>query len=324
MSDHNPNAGDKNNTPNPIADLEARLAEIEAGFLDPYAFSSRTLIQATFPHSARAGKEITLKNGAMTVTMYSPNGLPHGVYPRLIMCWLTREAIRRRDLPVEEARTIPLGGSLSQFMRDVGIKSASGGKNGTITALRKQLKSLFSTFISIKVEDHEYRDGKQVAFDQLDNTLIAESALLWWDPKQPEQLSMQNSSVTLTAAFYRELTCSAVPLDVNVLRQIRRSPLAIDIYCWLTYRLSYHRGFTVVTWEQLRQQFGAGYPDTVRGRSNWRLKVAGALERVLEVWPEASVTVTANGVMLKPGSPSVPVRVQEEIKKRYGLGENPF
>ena len=70
--------------------LEARLAEIEAGILDPYAFTSRTLIQATFPHSAKAGEKIVLVNGNMRVTMFSPNGLPYGVYPRLIMCWLTR------------------------------------------------------------------------------------------------------------------------------------------------------------------------------------------------------------------------------------------
>lgn len=305
-------------------ELQSRLSEIEAGILDPYAFSSRTLIQATFPHSAKAGDKIVLYNGAMKVTMMSPNGLPYGVYPRLLMCWLTREAIRRRDLPIHEARTIPLGGSLSTFMREVGINSVSGGRNGTITALRKQLKSLFSTFISIEVEDHQYRDGKQIAFDQLDNTLIAESAMLWWDPKHPDQLSMQDSSVTLTESFYRELTCSAVPLDVNVLRQIRRSPLAIDIYCWLTYRLSYHRGISVVTWDQLRRQFGAGYPDTVRGRSNWKLKVTSALDKVLEAWPDASVQATGNGLMLKPGAPSVPGKVQEEIKKRYGLEENLF
>lgn len=307
-----------------IAALEQRLAEIEAGVLDPYAFSSRTLIQATFPHSSKAGKEITLKNGAMTVTMYSPHGLPHGVYPRLIMCWLTREAIRRRDLPIDEARVIPLGSSLSEFMRDVGIGAASGGKTGNIANLRKQLKSLFATFISIEVEDHEWRDKRQVAFDQIDNTLIAESALLWWDPKDPDQLSVQDSSVTLTAAFYRELTCSAVPLDVRVLKQIRRSPLAIDIYCWLTYRLSYHQGITVVTWDQLRQQLGAGYPGTTRGKLDFKRNLKLALGKVVDAWPEASVEPTVHGLMLKPGGPSVPRRVQDEIKKRYGLDESPF
>lgn len=319
MDNHSPAPNDDS-----IADLEARLAEIEAGILNPYAFSSRTLIQATFPHSSKAGKEIVLKNGAMTVTMYSPHGLPHGVYPRLIMCWLTREAIRRRDLPIQEARTIPLGGSLSEFMREVGIKTASGGKNGNITSLRKQLKSLFSTFVSIHVEGHENRDRQQVAFDQLENTLIAESAMLWWDPKHPDQLGVQDSTVTLTEAFYRELTCSAVPLDVNVLRRVRRSPMAIDVYCWLTYRLSYHRGITVVTWDQLRQQFGAGYPDTTRGKLDFKRNLKIALGKVLDAWPEAAVEPTVNGLMLKTGDPSVPRRVQEEIKKRYKLGENLF
>lgn len=49
-----------------------------------------------------------------------------------------------------------------------------------------------------------------------------------------------------------------------------------------------------------------------------------ALSKVLDAWSEAAVEPAANGLMLKTGDPSVPRRVQEEIKKRYKLGENPF
>lgn len=308
-----------------IAELEARLAEIQAGNLDPYAFTSRTLIQATFPHSSRSGKEVVLINGDMKVTMYSPTGLPYGTYPRLIMCWLTREAIRRKHLPLQEARVIPLGNSLSQFLREIGNKTVGGGPDGNVTRLRKQMKALFSTFISIEVTGTERSDGASFAFQQVDNTLVAESAMLWWDPKRPEQMGLQESSVTLTPGFYHELTRSAVPLDTAILRQIRRSPLAIDIYCWLTYRLSYHKGITVVTWDQLRQQFGAGYADTKQGKRDFKKKVVTALDKVLEAWPAATVTVADNGLMLRPGEPSVPKKVQEEITKHYNNnGDSPF
>ena len=311
-----------NTRPTAREELEARLEEIEAAnhLLDPYAFSSRTLIQTTFPHSSKAGDKLVLKNGALTVTMISPNGLPYGVYPRLIMCWLTREALRRRDLPEDEARTIPLGSSLADFMRDVGITGRSGGRTGNITSLRKQLRSLFTTMITAEVVDHESRDKHQIVFDQMQNTLIAESSMLWWDTRNPEQLSLQDSSVTLTAGFYRELTCSAVPLDVAILREIRRSPMAIDLYCWMTYRASYQRGITVVTWDQLRRQFGAGYQETPQGKRDFKKKLLEALEKVVVAWPEAAVDVTENGLMLRPGAPSVPRRVHQEITKRYATG----
>ena len=312
MDDHSTHPTGDN--PDATAELETLLAEIEAGTaLDPFTFTSRTLIQATFPHSARAGREIVLHNGNMTVTMYAPTGLPYGVYPRLIMCWLTREALRRKHLPINEARTIPLGSSLSQFLREIGSTGASGGKTGNIGRVKTQLKALFSTFISIEVRGVE----NDLAFEQIDNTLVAESSMLWWDPKHPDQLGLQESTVTLTEDFYRELTRSAVPLDNNILREVKRSPIAIDLYCWLTYRLSYHRGITVVTWDQLRQQFGAGYADTAQGKRDFKKRILAALGKILEVWPAATVTVAENGLMLRPGQPSVPKKVQEQLRERY-------
>lgn len=306
------------------ASLQQRLAEIEAGCIDPYTFTSRTLIQATLPHSSKAGDRITLINGNMQVSMYSPEGLPYGTYPRMIMCWLTREAIRRKSLPIHEARTIPLGSSLSQFMREVGMQNASGGKDGNIARLRKQLAALFSTFISIKTTGTDDIEDMPRSFQQIDNTIIAESAIMWWDPKHPDQLGLQNSTVTLSEGFFRELVGSAVPLDTSMLRAIRRSPMAIDMYCWLTYRLSYHTGVTVVTWDQLRQQFGAGYPDTSRGKLDFKRNIRLAFDRVVDAWPEASAEVTPNGIMLKTGQPSVPKKVENKLRKHYGIDENPF
>lgn len=303
----------------PIAAIEVRLAEIEAGILDPHAFTSRTLIQTTFPHSARAGKELTLTNGDVTVTMYSRHGLPYGTYPRLLMMWLTREAIRRRDLPIEEARVIPLSGSLSSFMRDVGIKTTSGGKRGTITTLRKQMKSLFSTVIGRDFDGYAHDRG----LVDLDNELIAESAHIWWDP-QPEDEIEFGGHITLSEAFYRDLISAIVPLDAAIVGKLRRSALALDMYTWLTYRMSYLRRITVVTWDQLRGQLGVGYPDTPQGRQDFKKKIRAALARVVEAWPDVTASVTTNGIMLKPGSPSVSPRVGEEIDRRSAEGPAPF
>lgn len=322
MTDHTPTSGDLSNT-DADKELQARLAEIEAGLLNPYTFTSRTLIQATFPHSSKAGDKIVLVNGNMQVTMFSPDGLPYGVYPRLIMCWLTEQAIRRKDLPIDEARTIALGSSLSQFMREIGMQTASGGKDGNIARLRKQLAALFATFISVKMTGTCDREDMPRSFQQIDNTMIAESAMLWWDPKRPDQMGLQDSTVTLSEAFFRDLVGSAVPLDTSILRSIRRSPMAIDVYCWLTYRLSYHRYITVVTWDQLREQFGTGYPDTSRGRLDFKRNIKLAFGKVATAWPGVSAEITGNGIMLKAGSPSVPKKVQDALK-RYQVGDNPF
>jgi len=51
---------------------------------------------------------------------------------------------------------------------------------------------------------------------------------------------------------------------------LKKSPLALDVYCWLTYRLCYLKTKTEVPWPALRGQFGARYPDTQRGLINFK------------------------------------------------------
>lgn len=308
--------------PDPIADLEARLAEIESGLLDPLAFTSATLIQTTFPHSSRAGKELVLINGNRTVTMWCRHGLPHGTYPRLLMCWLTREALRRQTLPLDEARMIPLSGSLSSFLRELGIKHASGGEAGTITAVKAQMKRLFSTHIGV-----DFTDVKPTHGFGMEESKLVDKSHVWWDEQPDGQIDF-HGYITLSQEFYQDLVNNAVPLDARVLRELRRSPMALDIYSWLTYRVSYLRGITVIKWSQMRDQFGAGYPDTPRGIRNFRARFLDALDKVLAAWPTKTISVTANGIMLRPGPPSVPRRVNEEMRIQFAKhnddGENAF
>jgi len=49
-----------------------------------------------------------------------------------------------------------------------------------------------------------------------------------------------------------------VPIDLRVLK-VLRSPMALDIYCWLTYRNSYLRKPSRIPWGALAAQFGADY-----------------------------------------------------------------
>ena len=72
-------------------------------------------------------------------------------------------------------------------------------------------------------------------------TTLAHKHELWWSPRDPEQQPLWNSVVVLSADFYDEFVAHAVPIDLRALRALRGSPLALDIYSWLTYRMSYLR-----------------------------------------------------------------------------------
>lgn len=209
-------------------------------------FMARALTQATMPHKATPGHEFTRRNGLFTLSMISRShiGLPYGSYPRLLLVWLTTEAVRTK-CPV-----LKLGPSLSAFMAELGLVP-TGGRWGTITRLREQMKRLFSCTVSCDYTDQ--------GIDVERGYRITKEYRLWWDPKPPERLPLWKSTVTLSTDFFEEIIARPVPVDMRALKALKRSPMALDIYCWLTYRLSYLRQPTEIPWPALQMQFGADY-----------------------------------------------------------------
>jgi len=130
---------------------------------------------------------------------------------------------------------------------------------------------------------------------------------LWWRlagellPKRP----VWRPQVVLGQDFFEEITRSAVPVDLRAIRQLQRSPLAIDLYVWLTYRVSYLRKTTVIPWESLRAQFGADYS---RPR-DFRRNASTHLMKVIRVYPSVRIGQDDAGLRLYPSPPHVAQRV---------------
>lgn len=266
--------------------IEAEDAK-KAGAL---GFMARAMVQATMPHRKPAESFFERTNGRFTLTMMAPPkvGLPYGTVPRLLMAWLTTEAVRTKT------RQLVLGESLSGFMRQLGMVP-TGGRWGSITRLRTQSHRLFATSVSCL---YNSKGGSgEMGFR------VADQHMLWWDPKSPNQQDLFESSVTLSERFFEEIIRSPVPVDMRALRSLSRSPLALDIYTWLTYRLSYLRAPTIVPWPALQAQFGADYK---RAR-DFRAAFAEHLKAVLAVYRGARVEIAGQvGLTLKPSPPHIP------------------
>jgi hypothetical protein len=265
-------------------------------------FMARALTQATMPHKATPGNEFVRRNGCFTLVMMSPShvGLPYGSYPRLLLSWLTTEAVRTRS-PVLE-----FGPTLSGFMYELGLIPA-GGRWGTIHRLRDQMKRLFSSTVSCSYED--------AAQDAGENFRIAKKYRLWWDPKAPDQIPLWKSTVTLDPDFFKEIIDKPVPIDMRAIKALKRSPMALDIYCWLTYRMSYLHRPTEIPWPALQLQFGADYAANAQGVINFKWNFLKHLHSVLVVYPEAKVEEGERGLLLKPSKPHVarlPVMLQND------------
>lgn len=269
------------------------------------AYVARVLAQVTMPHSKQETHYFERSNGNVSISMLAPPkvGLPFGTYPRLVLAWMTTEAKLTRS-PVLE-----MGDSLSAFMRELGIVP-HGGRWGTITRLREQLNRLCKTTISWTTFDPEERTKT------LRNVAPVRAAKLWWDPKHPDQANLWQSVIQLDQEFYEALVHRSVPVDMRALKVLahERSPLALDIYTWLTYRMSYLETPTVVPWTALQAQFGGDFAR----KEDFKRKFLERLRLVQQLYPAARVRPSENrrrpGLILEPSPTHVPKLVKPKLK----------
>jgi hypothetical protein len=279
-----------------VSRLVDRALEIEwehAEHAGAMAYFARILVLATMPHSRPKTSQFQRTNGKFTMTMVAMNdavGLPYGSIPRLVLAWLSTEAVQTRS------RRVELGRSLSEFMRQLGMVP-TGGQRGDITRLRNQMNRLFAAAISCSYADED--DG----YDGRRSFLIADKIDLWWNPRRPDDQTLWESTVLLGEQFYQELIDHPVPLDMRALKALKQSPLALDIYAWLTYRMHALREPVVIPWAALEAQFGAAYGAT----RDFRVKFLRRLKDVLVVYPRARITeVPGQGLQLAPSLTSIP------------------
>ena len=251
-------------------------------------FMARAMVQATLPHRKVTGNEFSRTNGNYTLTILAPSaiGLPYGMIPRLLLAWLTTEAVKTQN------REIELGDSLSGFMRELGM-IPTGGRWGSVTRLKEQTKRLFGSTISAIYED---KQGFAVV-----NQPLADQAVFWWDG-HPNQTGFWKSSVTLSERFFREVIDRPIPIDMRAIKALKKSPMALDIYTWLTYRVSYLKSPVNIPWQVLAQQFGSDY---ARLR-DFKAAFLSEMKKVNTVYAGAKVDFSDTGLVVMPSLTHIP------------------
>jgi hypothetical protein len=254
-------------------------------------FMARAMVQATLPHRQVDGVVYKRSNGDFTLAITNTYaGIPYGTIPRLLLSWITTEAVRT------QSPELNLGDSLSGFMSELGMVP-TGGRWGSITRLKDQVTRLATSQILLSKDTESRAQIKNIhLFDELD---------LWWQPKTPEQPVLWQSTLTLNKSFYDEVTTSPVPIDMRALRALKASPMALDLYVWMTYRMSYLKKPVDIPWESLRKQLGAGYADTRSGRQGFRLSVIQALKKVELIYYDANFQLSEIGLLIRPSKTHV-------------------
>lgn len=253
------------------------------------AYMARSMVSATLPHSKSEKNIFQRQNGnyVLTMTANPMFGLPYGSTPRELLIWITTEAV------IKKSPELNLGTSFSAFLKKLEMRN-SGGKRGNTTRIRDQMMRLLTCSISCI-----YHDKKKGICDA-NQFHIGRSFQLWWNPIEINQKNFSpNSKIILSESFYDELVSSPIPINFTALKSLRKSPLQVDIYIWLTYKFSSLNQEMFITWSSLKHQFGCNYKN-VDGTHNFRRKFIEALKKVWLVYPEANVNPDQKGITLLP------------------------
>jgi hypothetical protein len=258
---------------------------------DGISFHYVPLIQCSFPHADPGdAHSFTRRNGWLELTLGSTRpetGLPYGVPARLLTIYCASEAIRSRS------PEIYLGTSVHDFLRRLDVPITRGDR-GSLRVYANQLLKLIHCTLSI---DENIRDATGRTGLHIRQALFAEEARLWWDNES--RGVGQGSSLVLSSVLFHSMLDRSAPLSTNAIRELRKSPMDLDVYAWLVHRLYHLSKPSTVTWQQLSEQFGHGYAELRK----FRRFFIDSLKRVQVVYPEAKLRVADVGVVLLPSKP---------------------
>jgi hypothetical protein len=198
-----------------------------------------------------------------------------------------------------KSRRLELGPTLSGFMVTLGLipSSAGAGKRSDAKRLRDQMERLFRS--SFSFEKH-YGDDARSGKAWLDMP-VAPKGELWWSLKDPQKAALWGSWIELGEDFFVAITAAPVPLDMRALKALKRSPLALDLYSWLTYEaFRAHKSGKprYETWAQLHAHIGSEY-----GRlDRFRAKAKAALRKTKVVYPGLKLGKKQGGIEILPES----------------------
>ncbi|HEX2526518.1 MAG TPA: replication protein RepA [Geminicoccus sp.] len=253
--------------------------------------------QAALPHKKLADDQVWKVKTERVTLVIEPGranlpgddmkwiGVPYGSRARLILLYLQSEALRT------QSRDIELGRSLHAWLGRLGIPI--GGKS--FKDVREQADRLSRCRLTFHV-----KSGGLV------NQNIVDTAMFVSGPEGQGDLFIETARLSET--FFEQLKKHPVPLEEAALRAISNNSAALDIYCWLAYRLHVLPSDRPVSWQALYNQFGSSYARL----AHFKIRFLENLAVATAVYPAANIGVDERGLILRPSRP--PVRAVARVQ----------
>ena len=278
------------------SDHDRRVVEAAAAYLaseeNEIGFLYSGWAQAALPHRRLPDDEIWQFETDRVTLLVQPGarpgkppiqiGVPYGSRARLILLYLQSEALRTGS------REIELGRSMNHWLSRLGIPL--GGQS--VKDVRDQAERISRCRMSFQI-----MQGNKSG---LVNQSIMDTAM-FVEEEAGGSGRMLLETATLSQMFFDQLKKHPVPIEEVAVKQISNNSLALDVYCWLAYRLHVLTTATPVTWKALHVQFGQSFAR----RDHFRQQFKHTLELALSVYPAAKVEMNERGVTMHPSPPPV-------------------
>lgn len=279
----------------------------------PLAFISSTLpvapIDAGTIWAKRSGNfSLTLSPIAVITSKGLDNTLPHGKTARAVLHYLVTEARRTNS------RFITLPSSQAELLRELGMaKNAKQYREVT-----DQLIKVLSMAVGLNLENAEHLADGQLTSQQLLGQMFTVGNGYQINLDGSNNIK-PGSTIELSEAFMENMVNDSIfPVDNErwlELMAATKSPMALDIYLWLAYRLPNLREDVYISWETLQDQFGS----QTRSTREFRRRFMDSLTAVKECYSQANIEEVGKG--LKKGfrgiklSRSMPALKRDAAKK---------
>jgi hypothetical protein len=143
--------------------------------------------------------------------------------------------------------------------------------------------------------------------------------MLWWDYKQPTQDTLWKSWIELGEELFQEIVTHPMPIDMGILKTLRRSSLGLDLYMWLSYKTftlySQNRKPERLAWDQLYRQFGAD-PALAEDKNtvqNFRKDALREIAKLKLCWPTLDVRTTTGALEVRGCQPSITPKAARQL-----------
>ena len=259
--------------------------------------------------NSTSNKTVIIQPGRCKLAGYPPMKIPYGFAPRLICAYVVGEAVRGKQ-------SVNLGRTRHRFLKALGLSTNSRNYH----TVCEQIMYLATCQIEItqlnhteKFEEFEidrYNVAKNIKY-QRPLVVFAENqrvAHLLFDPnsdiQKPNPLDW-NTTFTLSDDFYKLVRDKPMPVNLDHLKSLARSPRRMDIYAWLSHRVYRikNKPVNVPLWS-VHHQFAPDIDASHHRR--FRQKLKADLAAIGKVYDKFNLELTDSELIIYASAPPIP------------------